>query len=231
MLAGGRGTRLAAEVPGLPKPMAPIAGRPFLELLLRSLGRRGVTRAVLSLGHLAEAVVAHFGPTFEGMEISFEIEPEPLGTGGAILRGLQRVRGEAALVVNGDTFLDLDVPALMERWRATRAPTIVACRVEDSSRYGRLRTEGSRLIGFEEKGVAGPGWINSGHYVLPRGIFEGFEGFKGFAGGPAFSFESDFVAPGLEQTPFEVFLCEGSFIDIGVPEDYRRAQVELPRWL
>jgi D-glycero-alpha-D-manno-heptose 1-phosphate guanylyltransferase len=104
-------------------------------------------------------------------------------------------------------------------------PTIVGCRVDDTSRYGRLRIQGTQLVGFEEKGVAGPGWINSGHYLLPRGLFEG-------SGLPAaFSFESGFVVPRLASQPFEVFFCEGPFIDIGVPEDYRRAQTELPRWL
>jgi D-glycero-alpha-D-manno-heptose 1-phosphate guanylyltransferase len=225
VLAGGLGTRLAAEVPGVPKPMAPVAGRPFLEWLLGSLQRQGVRRVVLSLGHLADVVVRHFGPRFQGLDLVYEIETEPLGTGGAIRRALARVEGETALVVNGDTYLALDVPALMQRWQASLLPTIVGCRVDDTSRYGRLRIDGTRLVAFEEKGVAGPGWINSGHYLLPRRLFDD---------SPlpaAFSFESAFVVPRLAAHPFEVFFCEGPFIDIGVPEDYRRAQTDLPRWL
>jgi D-glycero-alpha-D-manno-heptose 1-phosphate guanylyltransferase len=212
-------------VPDLPKPMAPVCGRPFLELLLGALRAKGVRRAVLSLGYRADMIRAHFGNHFGDLALDYEIETVALGTGGAIRRALVRCRGNAALVVNGDTMLDLDVDALDARWNATRRPQIVVCHVDDTARYGRVEAEGRRLIGFAEKGVAGPGWINSGYYVLPLTVF------AGYTLPDAFSFESDFVVPHLAALEFEVFATDGAFIDIGVTEDFRRAQTELARWV
>ena len=224
ILAGGFGTRLAAVVPDLPKPMAPVCGRPFLELLLGALRSKGLRRAVLSLGYRAEIIVRHFGSRFGDLELDYEIEDQPLGTGGAMRRGLGRCQGPAALVVNGDTLLDLDLQALWARWAEVQRPLLVACEVPDTSRYGRLDIDQGRLMGFTEKGQAGPGWINSGHYVLPVGWLEG----RGLPA--AFSFESDLLLPKLPELDVALFHCTGSFIDIGVPEDYQRAQTELARW-
>ncbi len=221
VLAGGFGTRLRAVVADVPKPMAPVAGRPFLELLLTLLARQGVQRAVLSLGHMAGLVQAHFGRAFAGMEIVCETEPVPLGTGGAIRRCLAHCRGSAALVVNGDTLLDLDLPALHGHWAQHRRPVIIGRQEADTSRYGRLQSEGGRLTGFAEKGAGGPGVINTGHYLLPTGLFDGH------ALPEAFSFESDFLVPKVQALGFDLVMTTGRFIDIGVPEDYARAQTEL----
>lgn len=224
ILAGGFGTRLAATVPGVPKPMAPVCGRPFLELLLGALHSKGVQRAVLSLGYKAQMIVQHFGSQFQGMALVHEVEEEPLGTGGAIRRALPLTHGDAALVVNGDTLLDLELDTLRAQWAQHRAITLVGCHVGDTSRYGRLAIEGERLIGFTEKGVAGPGWINSGHYMLPRGLLDEPSLPR------SFSFEADFLVPRLDALGVRPFLSRGSFIDIGIPEDYERAQTELRRW-
>jgi D-glycero-alpha-D-manno-heptose 1-phosphate guanylyltransferase len=224
VLAGGFGTRLAATVPGVPKPMAPVCGRPFLELLLGALRAKGLRRAVLSLGYRAEMITTHFGPRFGELELAYEIETTPLGTGGAIRRGLARCQGDAALVVNGDTLLDLELTALCQRWADTRRTMLVACEVPDTTRYGRLDVADGRLVGFTEKGTPGPGWINSGHYVLPRHLLAD----PTLPG--AFSFEADFLTPRLAQLDVAVFSSQGAFIDIGIPEDYARAQTELARW-
>jgi D-glycero-alpha-D-manno-heptose 1-phosphate guanylyltransferase len=225
ILAGGFGTRLAATVPGVPKPMAPVCGKPFLELLLGALQAKGVQRAVLSLGYRAEMIVQHFGASFRGMALVHEIETEPLGTGGAIRRCLALCQGDAALVVNGDTLLDLELPALQAQWAREQRPLLVGCQVPDTTRYGRLSVEEGRLVGFSEKGASGPGWINSGHYVLPVNLLAD----------PAlpknFSFEADFLTPELQRLDVGVFLSQGDFIDIGIPEDYARAQTVLQRWV
>lgn len=221
VLAGGFGTRLRSVVPDLPKPMAPVAGRPFLEILLHSLSQRGVERAVLSLGHRAELIQAHFGEHYAGLEIVCEVETQPLGTGGALLRSLRRCRGEAALVVNGDTFLDLDLQAVARQWQAQRHPIIVGRQVADTARYGRLRVADGLVTAFEEKGSIGPGLINTGHYLLPTDLFDGQ------LLPLAFSFESEFIMPRLATLGLAVFETQGLFIDIGVPEDYHRAQIEL----
>ena len=222
VLAGGFGTRLRSVVPDLPKPMAPVAGRPFLEILLTMLARKGVQRAVLSLGYQADVIVRHFGTAFEGVKLVHEIETTPLGTGGALRAALARCESDAALVVNGDTFLDLELEALRARWQAHRQPLIVGREVPDTARFGRLDIRGSRLQGFAARGAGGPGVINMGHYVLPTTLFAAHPGLP-----LAFSFEADFLALQAAALGFEVFVTEGLFIDIGVPEDYARAQTEL----
>ena len=225
VLAGGFGTRLRAVVPDLPKPMAPVAGKPFLEILLSMLAKKGVQRAVLSLGYRAEVIQQHFGARFMGIELVSEVETEPLGTGGALRAALSRCLSDAALVVNGDTFLDLELDALQQRWHDTRRPLIVGRAVDDTARFGRLDVEGTRLLGFAARGAGGPGVINMGHYVLPTTLFDGHAQLP-----KSFSFEADFLAPAARTRGFEVFVTEGLFIDIGVPEDYARAQTELAPW-
>jgi len=221
ILAGGFGTRLKQVVPDLPKPMAPVAGRPFLEILLASLARKGFRRAVLSLGYLAEKVTSHFGDRFAGMALIYEIEPTPLGTGGAVRRALMRCNADHVFVFNGDTFLDLEAQHVESHWNGHHAPIIVAREVPDTARYGRLATANGQILGFAEKGAGGRGLINAGCYVVPAGILNGFEPDR------AFSLETDFLAKAVATQRFDVFVTEGRFIDIGIPEDYARAQTEL----
>ncbi len=221
VLAGGLGTRLQQIVPDIPKPMAPVAGQPFLEIVLVSLAAKGCQRVVLSLGYMAEKVVSHFGDFFAGMELVYEIEPSPLGTGGAVRMAMDRCLADHVFVFNGDTLLDLEVAALDAFWLRQRTPVIVAREMQDTARYGRLEVDGGRVCSFSEKGASGPGLINAGCYVLPRGILDGFEP------GKAFSFEADFLYTEVKEQRFDVFVTKGMFIDIGVPEDYARAQKEL----
>lgn len=218
MLAGGLGTRLRAVVPDLPKPMAPVAGRPFLEILLSSLARQGVDHVVLSVGHRASQVVDHFGAAYDGMEIDYAVEDAPLGTGGAVRLALSRCRGEPVLVLNGDTFLELDLAALRACWRDDRAPVVVAREVDDTARFGRMRIEDGQVVAFAEKGAAGPGTINGGVYLVPRDLLDAFEP------GRPFSIENDFFAPQAGRRTIRAFVARGLFVDIGVPDDYARAQ-------
>lgn len=221
VLAGGFGTRLRQVVPDLPKPMAPVAGRPFLEILLTALARKGFGRVVLSLGYMSEKVVEYFGDRFAGIELVYEIEDTPLGTGGAIRQALGRCSADHVFVFNGDTYLDVEASAVEAHWLAQRVPIIVAREVPDTSRYGRLDTANSRVLRFREKGLAGPGLINAGCYVLPSTILDAFPR------GTAFSLEADFLAEAITQQRFDVFVTKGQFIDIGIPEDFERAQTEL----
>lgn len=221
MLAGGLGTRLRAVVPDLPKPMAPVAGRPFLEILLSSLARGGVDRVVLSVGHRAAQIVDHFGRAYDGLEVDYAVEDTPLGTGGAVRLALGRCSGEPVLVLNGDTFLELDLAALRACWRDDRAPVVVAREVDDTARYGRMRIEDGRVVAFAEKGVAGPGTINGGVYLVPRDLLDAFEP------GRAFSIENDFFAQQAGRRTIRAHVARGRFVDIGVPDDYARAQSML----
>jgi D-glycero-alpha-D-manno-heptose 1-phosphate guanylyltransferase len=222
ILAGGMGTRLASRVSGLPKAMAPVAGRPFLEILLRQLDRCGCTRAILAVGYLHAAIENHFGAAFGGLRLDYSVEEAPLGTGGAIRQALAMVRQDAALVLNGDTYLDADYAAMMALHRTESRPmTLAVVHQPDIARYGGVLVRERRIAGFEEKGRAGPGWISAGAYVMSRE----------FPWPPAleakFSIERDVLAPGVGRLQPAAFPVEGFFLDIGIPEDYDRAQTEL----
>ena len=221
MLAGGLGKRLRRTVPDLPKPLAPVGGRSFLEVLLISLGRKGFNRVILSLGYMADKVVTHFGCRFAGMELVHEVERTPLGTGGAVRQALSRCREDHAFVFNGDTFLDLDAAAVEALWQRERAPVIVAREVADTARYGCLEIWNGRVTGFSEKSASGPGLVNGGCYLFPIDLFDGF------LFGRSFSLEVDFLPKAVIHRQFRVFVSKGRFIDIGTPEDYARAEVEL----
>lgn len=226
VLAGGLGTRLRSRVADRPKSLAPVAGRPFLEYLLDGLSASGCQRVVLATGHLSEMIESRFGSRHAGLALEYSREETPLGTGGAVVRALQALPDEPTLVMNGDTWVGLDL-ARFEAWCAARpeADAIVLRRVDDASRYGTVRLEGDRITEFGGKSQAGPALINAGLYRVRRGTFAPF----GLP--PAFSIENDFFKPFAPTLGLRGFVTEGEFIDIGVPDDYDRAQVELPRWL
>ena len=221
VLAGGFGTRLRQVVADVPKPMAPIAGRPFLEILLGSLARKGFARVVLSLGFMAEKISDHFGARFAGMDVAYVVEDAPLGTGGAIRLALEAYTQDHVFVFNGDTYLDLEVQSLEQRWQAKRHQVVVGRQVPDTTRYGRLVVDGGCITGFAEKGISGPGLINAGCYVLAA------DALARFPLNQPFSIETDYLVPEVTSGTVDVFVTEGMFIDIGIPEDYARAQTLL----
>lgn len=218
VLAGGFGTRLRQVVADVPKPMAPIAGHPFLEFLLGSLARKGFSRVVLSLGFMAEKISDHFGTQFAGIDIAYVVEDTPLGTGGAIRLAFEACTQDHVFVFNGDTYLDLEVQSLEQHWQANRHPIVVGRQVPDTARYGRLIVDGGRVTSFAEKGMAGPGLINAGCYVLAT------DALARFPLKQPFSIETDYLVPEVARSTVQVFETVGVFIDIGIPEDYAQAQ-------
>jgi D-glycero-alpha-D-manno-heptose 1-phosphate guanylyltransferase len=225
VLAGGLGTRLAGRLNGVPKPMAPIAGRPFLEILLHQLQRAGCGRVVLSVGHLYSVIENHLGTAFGEMRVDYSIESAPLGTGGAIRSALQHASEKAVLVLNGDTFLDADYAAMLGFHAAQAAGmTMAVTHRDDVARYGGVLVADGRITGFEEKGRSGPGWINAGAYVIDKNL-------EWPAHLPEkFSFETDFLAPEIARLAPAAYEVDGFFLDIGVPEDLDRAQTELTKF-
>jgi len=221
VLAGGFGTRLKDVIADVPKPMASVAGRPFLEILLSMLARKGFVRVVLSLGYMADKIIDNFGDSYEGMDIFYEVEKNPLGTGGAIRASLEHCLGDHVFIFNGDTYLDVEVDEIERLWHANRNPVIVMRNVDDTARFGRLEVTGGRVTAFLEKGEQGPGLINAGCYLFPRHILDSF------TLGQAFSLESDFFIKSLKDLSFDGFVTDGLFIDIGIPEDYKLAQTML----
>lgn len=221
VLAGGFGTRLREVVPDLPKPMAPVAGRPFLEILLTTLARKGFRRVVLSLGFMSEKIVGHFGDSYAGIELVYEVESQPLGTGGAIRSALARCTSDHVFIFNGDTYLDIEVDALERLWQTHHHPVIVVREVSETARFGRVEMYEGRINAFLEKGISGNGLINAGCYVLPKDALEHFPF------GKCFSLETEYIMQELHRIYFDGFVTRGHFIDIGVPEDYARAQIYL----
>lgn len=222
VLAGGRGTRLGGRIPNLPKPMAPVAGRPFLEYVLDRLVEGGIREITLSVGYRSEAIQAHFGTRYQEAALRYAPETEPLGTGGAIANALREDMDTPALVLNGDTFLDLDYRALLRWYEVEPAQiAIVLTKVPDIARFGAVAVEGSRITGFSEKGRSGPGLINAGIYVLQPAIFARL----GLAG--TFSMEADLLQAHCATLQPKAYLCDGYFIDIGIPDDLDRAEREM----
>jgi len=222
ILAGGLGTRLRAAVPDLPKPMAPVGGRPFLEHLLDYWVRQGVTRFVLAVGYRHEAIAAHFGPAHRGMPVSYAIEDRPRGTGGGLL--LARAALAAAgpfLVLNGDTFFEVSLEALRKFHAANRADATLA--LFRSSRQGRYTgiqiDQAGKILSLTSAGERGQP-ANGGVYLMERRLLEGSH----WQTAAPLSLEEDILPDALAGGKRLFGLeCSGRFIDIGVPEDYARA--------
>lgn len=222
VLAGGFGTRLRSVVSDVPKPLAPVAGRPFLAWLLDGLERGGLRRVVLATGYLGEMVEAAVGPRHGALEIAYVREEAPLGTGGSLWAAMSATTGDRVFALNGDTWQAADYAAMARE--APEADLVFAVRpVEDRARYGSVVLENGRLAGMLEKGEHGPGLVNSGIYLIRRSLL----GKRPIDG--AFSFEKEILErpQGLDIRGFEV---DGRFIDIGTPEDFSRAQTALPEW-
>lgn len=219
VLAGGLGTRLRSVVADLPKPMAPVAGRPFLAWLLDELDRAGFTKAILAVGYKHKSIREYFGDRHGQIELLYSIETEPLGTGGALKQALAMATAARVFVINGDTHVALDYPAMEQAHEKVGARlTMAACAVPDVGRFGAMDIDSrNHVAGFFEKGRSGPGHINAGVYLMARDLLAN----NGLP--DKFSFENDFLLPNLVAIKPLAFPTEGAFLDIGVPEDYARA--------
>lgn len=219
ILAGGLGTRLRGVVDDVPKPLAPVAGRPFLAWLLDALANHGVRRVVLATGYLGGQIEEILGTVWCGMELAYSREREPLGTGGALMLASRAIAGDAFLVTNGDTWLALDYAAFARTADAVGARLGVAlASVPNVARYGAAELRGDIVTGFKEKGSSCAGFVNAGVYWVHRSLLEEYSRAK------AFSFESDLLMPAVAREPVIGYTHTRGFIDIGVPEDFRRAQ-------
>lgn len=228
VLAGGLGTRLRSIVSDVPKPMAPVAGKPFLELLLSSLIRKGIDDIILSVGYQREIIIDYFGLTYKGVPINYAVEETPLGTGGALVNAFKKIDWEEdVFVLNGDTFLDFNLLDMKQKYETSRAEVGIALKkMDDCSRYGRVMvSEKNGIIGFTEKGKKVEGVVNAGVYIL-RPSFLGRFKFEN-----KFSLETECFVRHVEEIAFCPYTVDSYFIDIGVPDDYERAQTELIDYL
>lgn len=220
ILAGGLGTRLRSVVSDRSKVVAQVNGAPFLHVLLQQLQDGGVARVLLCTGYKGEQVRAQLGARFGSLELRYSQESEPLGTGGALALATRQIDSSTVLVLNGDSYCGVDLPAF-HRWYRERQADAAAClvHVDDASRFGRVALdEDGRIQRFEEKsGAAGAAWVNAGIYLVERSRLEAIPD-----SGPV-SLEQD-VFPCWVNQGFYGFQCRVPFIDIGTPETYAEAQ-------
>ena len=216
ILAGGIGSRLKGVVPNLPKPMAPIKDKPFLQILLESLEKKGFSRIVISVGYMAEKISNYFGDSFNGIEIVYSNESKRLGTGGAIKLAMKKISQDHVYILNGDSFIDFNVCGIEKIWKKHKEPIIVTSYIKNVSRYGAVSHKDGILQSFNEKGLNEPGYINAGCYILGANFHKQFTE-------DIFSFEH-WLDSKKNKIKFRVYFEKSRFIDIGIPEDYQKAQ-------
>lgn len=219
ILAGGLGTRLREVVADRPKVLAEVNGRPFLASLLDRLVDAGIRRVVLCTGYMAELVSDTFGDEYRGVALLYSIEQTALGTGGALRLALPLITSDPALIMNGDSFCDADLPLFAcQHHSADAKASLVLTEVEDVTRYGSVDVDLSgTVLSFREKGrQSGKGLINAGIYMMDRQVIETIQS------GSAVSLERE-VFPQLTGKGLYAFPQKGRFIDIGTPSDYHAA--------
>ena len=223
ILAGGLGTRLQSVVNDVPKCMAPIAGKPFLYYILKYAEQQKAEHIILSLGYKSEIVTEWLKTTHFGLEISYIVEEEPLGTGGAIKYAFEKVRGTQALAINGDTFFSIDILGLGSFHTLHNADISIALKpMTDFDRYGSVEiNKDMRVTKFNEKQFCDKGLINGGIYAINKTIFDKFR----FPG--KFSFETDVLEGKLEELDIYGYIQDAYFIDIGIPTDYEKANKDF----
>lgn len=225
ILVGGLGTRLRSVVNEVPKPMAPIAGKPFLERQIAYLKSQGIEEIILLTGYRSELIESYFGDGKKwGVKISISRESEPLGTGGAIALAMNRFPSDKYLVLNGDSLCLSQLGSFLEP--SSGSAKIGLHYQDDLSRFGSVAIDsGGRVLEFREKSSPdADGYINAGIYLLDRKILENFSSQK-------FSLEKDVFQKMAVQGELRAQILTGPFIDIGIPSSFELAQSVVPEWL
>ncbi len=220
ILAGGFGTRLQSVVSNVPKPMADIKGSPFLDILMQKMIQNGATEFVLCVSYKKEAIMNYFEDSFYDIPVKYSIEEEPLGTGGAIKQAFEQFNIDKAVVINGDTYVEMDYNLFYQQMEQ-ESFAIALKQLENASRYGLVKVEDNKVLEFSEKSnEAESGLINAGVYLISKEVFSGVKDKK-------FSFEKDVLETEISKTRPKYYLADDYFIDIGIPESYAQACREL----
>tara|TARA_B100001093_G_C26073926_1_gene695748 strand:- start:24 stop:551 length:528 start_codon:yes stop_codon:yes gene_type:complete len=175
---------------------------------------------------MSEKIIDYFGDSYKDLDIDYSIEKDPLGTGGAIKRGLEKCSQDFIYVLNGDSFLEIPEKTFNKNLKFLKEITIVARRVNNCSRYGRITEKNSEIISFEyNKNISGPGLISAGVYILPKNLLSSYKK------NTVFSFETECLPEIINKNKVMVFESLGYFIDIGIPKDYLKAKIDLKRFI
>ena len=224
ILAGGLGTRLREVVSDRPKPLAPIRGRPFLDLLLEQLAASGcVSRAILAIGYQAEKMVDYYQQVESPLPLVFSVEKELLGTGGALRLAMPLIKSPTVLVVNGDTFVSVNYRSFYSFHEEKKSELTLAAIKAEGNRYGSIDYDPAshKLKGFFEKQEdSREKWVSAGLYLMRTNLLENLESNK------VLSLEKDVFPAWVNRASF-CFPLNASFIDIGTKESYMRAQSVL----
>jgi NDP-sugar pyrophosphorylase family protein len=227
ILSGGFGLRLRGVIGGeTPKPMAPIAGRPFMELLLRQLKRHGFSRVILSVGYKQEVIQEHFGDSALGLELVYSIEQSPLGTGGAMREAGRHLRTKTVLVMNGDSYTNADLSRLVRNHDENDADATVVVIPETRSDAGSvvLAPDGMIKAFAEKRVVPGSRYLSAGIYMLDKNMVATIPNAE------KVSLEEQLFPQWLAAgKKIRAFIFDGACVDIGTPERYQRAQQILER--
>lgn len=223
ILAGGLGTRLRSVVSDVPKCMAPVNGKPFLYFVIENLLKQGVDTFIFSVGYKSEMIIDYVNEHYPDINKKFSVETEPLGTGGAVKLAGTMVSEKSTLILNGDTLFNIDIERVFDFHTNAGADCTLSLKpMIDFNRYGVVElNEDSFVASFKEKQFYKSGLINGGVYVLNVKTFlqEDLP--------QKFSFEKDYLEVYFDKRKMLGIIQDEYFIDIGIPEDFERAQSEL----
>lgn len=223
ILAGGLGTRLRESLPDLPKCMAPVAGIPFIDHVIEEAQKQGVTHFIFSLGYKHEIIGTHLQKKYPSLHYHSSIEKDPLGTGGAIKAAISFLENKQCIILNGDTLFRVNIQQLMDFHILHKATCTLALKpMHHFNRYGVVKLgTGGQITAFEEKKEVEEGLINGGVYALNISRFRDLEFPE------KFSFEKDFLEALINTEPIMGLIQDEYFVDIGIPQDFLKANKEL----
>jgi D-glycero-alpha-D-manno-heptose 1-phosphate guanylyltransferase len=217
VLAGGKGTRLSSVISDVPKPMAKIKGKPFLCYLFKWLEKNGIDKAILAVSYKANAIEDYFGHKHGNIKTDYSLEEEPLGTGGAIKQALTHCQSENVFIINGDTLFDIDLHKLAAIHNGALS---IACRFEENAdRFGLINLHDNKVVSYTEKKPNSSGLISGGIYLINRTLLHDYP--------EVFSFETEAMPDLVDAGKVCGARYDDYFIDIGIPEEYERANREL----
>ncbi len=219
ILCGGLGTRLRSVVSDVPKPMAPVNGKPFMQIQVDRLVDAGAEKIVFAVGYKKEIIKDFFGDNYRGVPLVYSEEDKPLKTGGAMKQALSYIDDDHAIVINGDCYTDIDYHAIDELYLTSGAVVVAAGKPMDNfSRFGNIvfAEDGVTIADFIEKQPTEHGNINIGVYIVSKNVFDDYAEELG----EAFSFEENYLIPHLHDKKHCAAIYDGYYMDIGLPEDY-----------
>lgn len=223
ILAGGLGTRLQSVVKDVPKCMAEVAGNPFLKYLFDYAAKQEIEHIILALGYKSDIIIDWLANQSLPFDISYVIEKEPLGTGGAIQYAFSKIKSEKAYIINGDTYFDVDLEKFSNSHISKKADISLALKpMTDFDRYGSVLLDTQdRIIRFNEKKHCQQGLINGGTYLVNKNIFAKLNLPQ------KYSFEKDILESKINDIRIYGYEQDSYFIDIGIPSDFEKANKDF----